>query len=49
MDTKQGKGMGMWDELGDGVDIYTFLCIKEITNENLLYSTGSSPPCSVVT
>ena len=25
------------------------LCIKEITNENLLYSTGTSTQCSVVT
>ena len=23
-----------------GMDIYTVLCIKEITNESLLYSTG---------
>ena len=25
-----------------GTDIYTLLCIKEITNENRLYSTGNS-------
>ena len=25
-----------------GVDVYTLLCVKQITNENLLYSTGSS-------
>ena len=25
-----------------GTDIYTLLCIKQITNENLLYSTGNS-------
>ena len=24
-----------------GIDIYTLLCIKQITNENLLYSTGN--------
>ena len=32
-------------------DIYTvlILCIKQITNENLLYSTGNSTQCSVVT
>ena len=41
----QEEGMN-WET---GVDIYTFLCVKEITNKNLLYSTGSSPPCSVVT
>ena len=23
-----------------GMDIYTVLCVKEITNESLLYSTG---------
>ena len=32
-----------------GIDIYKLLCIKEITNENLLYSTGNSTQCSVVT
>ena len=34
-----------------GTDIYTLLilCIKQITNENLLYSTGNSTQCSVVT
>ena len=34
-----------------GIDIYTLLilCIKYITNENLLYSTGNSTQCSVVT
>ena len=34
-----------------GIDIYTLLilCIKQITNENLLYSTGNSTQCSVVT
>ena len=31
------------------IDIYTLLCIKQITNENLLYSTGNSTQCSVVT
>ena len=25
-----------------GIDIYTLICIKQITNENLLYSTGNS-------
>ena len=24
-----------------GIDIYTPLCIKEITNENLMFSTGN--------
>ena len=31
-----------------GTDIYTLLCIKQITNENLLYSTGSSTQYSVM-
>ena len=34
-----------------GIDIYTLLilCIKKITNENLLYGTGNSTQHSVVT
>ena len=24
-----------------GINIYTLICIKQITNENLLYSTGN--------
>ena len=28
---------------------YTLLCIKQMTNENLPYSTGNSTQCSVVT
>ena len=34
-----------------GIDMYTLrvLCIKQITNENLLYSTGDSTQCSVET
>ena len=32
-----------------GTDIYTLLCIKQKTNENLLYITGTSTQCSVVT
>ena len=51
MDTKgekQGRGGGgmNWET---GIDIYTLLCIKQITNENLLYSIGNSTQCSVVT
>ena len=46
----KGKGEGgrNWEI---GIDIYTrfILCIKQITNENLLYSTGNSTQCSVVT
>ena len=32
-----------------GIDTYALLCIKQITNENLLYSTGNFIQCSVVT
>ena len=34
-----------------GIDIYKLLilCIKQITNENVLYSTGNSTQCSVMT
>ena len=34
-----------------GIDIYKLLilCIKQITNENMLYSTGNSTQCSVMT
>ena len=37
------------DEWVIGIDMYTLLCIKQITNENLLYGTGNSTQCSVVT
>ena len=36
-----GKGGGGMDwEIG--IDIYTLLCIKQITNKKLLYSIGNS-------
>ena len=31
-----------------GIDIYTLLYIKQITNKNLLYSTGSSTQNSIM-
>ena len=43
---------GKWRDGMDrdaGINIYTLLCIKQITNENLLSSTGTSTQCSVVT
>ena len=48
-----GGGGGGWGggdrmNLETGFDIYTLLCIKEITNENLLYSTGNITQCSLV-
>ena len=49
MDIKRGRGSEMNWEIK--IDIYTLLilCIKYITNKNLLYSTGNSTWCSVVT
>ena len=44
MDTKGRRGDGMDCEAG--IDIYTLLCIKQIINENQLYSTREF--CSVL-
>ena len=41
------RGSGMNWEIG--IDIYTPICIKQITNKNLLYSTGNSTQYSVMT
>ena len=41
------KEGGMNWELG--IDIYSLLQIKSITNENLLYGAGNATQCSVVT
>ena len=35
--------------LKGSLDRYTPLCIKQITNENLLYNAETSTQCSVVT
>ena len=32
-----------------GIDVYTLLCIKQITSENRLHSTRNPMQCSVVT
>ena len=47
MDTKGGKRVEK--NLEVDIDIYTLLllCIKQITDENLLYSTGNSYQCYV--
>ena len=45
MDTK-GERVGSGMNWENGVDIYTLSCIKQTTNENLLYSTGDSTGCS---
>ena len=45
MDTREkGKGRMNWEI---GIDIYTLLCTKQVTNKNLLYGTGNSIQCSV--
>ena len=31
-----------------GIDMYTLLCLKWITNKDLLYSTGNSAQCYMV-
>ena len=42
----QGEGR---DEVETGIDIYTLLYIKQITNKDLLYSTENSIQYSVMT
>ena len=42
-----GKGGGIDWEIG--IDIYTLLCVKQVTNKDLLYSTGNSAQHSVMT
>ena len=44
----QGEKRG-WDDREIDTDIYALPCVKSITNENLLCSTGNSTQCSVVT
>ena len=42
-----GRGGGRkWET---GIDIYTLLYIKQVTNKDLLYSTGKSAQYSVMT
>ena len=47
MVTRGGWGGGINWEIG--IDIYTLLYINYITNKDLLYSTGNSTQCSVMT
>ena len=42
-----GEGGGREWEVG--IDIYTLLYLKQITNKDLLYSTGNSAEYSVIT
>ena len=44
---QRGKGDGMNWEIG--TDIYTLLCMKQVTNENLQCCLGNPTQCSVVT
>ena len=44
----QGANEG-WDELRGDIDIYTPPCVKQIASGNLLYNTGNSAWCSVMT
>ena len=41
--------MGGGIDRESGMDMYTLLYMKQITNKNLLYSTGNSAQCSVIT
>ena len=43
----RGKGGGVNWKIG--VDIYTLLPIKQVTNKDLLFSTGNSTQYSVMT
>ena len=43
---REGKGGTNWEIR---IDIYTLPCEKWIASGNLLYSTGSSARCSVMT
>ena len=47
MNIKEEAWIGMNWEIS--IDMYTLLCVKQIANENLLYSTENSPRCSVIT
>ena len=47
MITREGRGGGgiNWEI---GIDIYTLLYIKKITNKDILYSTGNSTQYSIM-
>ena len=44
-----GKGGGGGIDWEFGIDMYTLLYLKSITNEELLHSTGNSAQYSVIT
>ena len=43
------RGTTGWAGVEDWIDVYTLLCIKRVTNETLLNSTGNSTQRCVVT
>ena len=45
------KGETWWGGINQevGMNIHTLLCIRQITNKDLLYSTGNSTQYSVIT
>ena len=43
----RGEGWGRGTVRGLGMDMYTLLYLKWITNKTLLYSTGNSAQCYV--
>ena len=45
----RGEGSGGGVDWEFGIDMYTLLYLKEITNKDLLYSTGNSAQYSVIT
>ena len=45
----QGEGWGGGIDWEFGIDMYTLLYLKQITNKDLLYSTGNSAQYSVIT
>ena len=48
---KVGEGREGEDGMnrGNSIDIYTLPCVKQIANGKLLYNTGNSAQCSVIT
>ena len=49
---KRRRGLGGMREgtVGEfGMDVYTLLCLRQIANKDLLYSTGNSAQCYVAT
>ena len=45
----QGGGWGKGIDWEFGIDMYTLLYLKQVTNKDLLYSTGNCAQYSVIT